>query len=123
MLKNTDHTGLILSAGIKLKPIRRKIKVRDCRAHYKKNLYKALNEEDWNDVLNSNNIDEAVDHSERTIHSHFKLLHASVSSRDPFWVPPLVNCLQRAKSRISPFNREKLIDIYRRISEVIRQNE
>ena len=46
----------------------------------------------------------------------------SVSSRDPFWGTPLVKCLHRAKSRISPFNKEKLDVINRRTSEVIRQN-
>ena len=102
MLIKTDHTGLILSAGIRLKPIRPKIKFHDCRAHCKD----ALNEEDWNDVLNSNNIDEAVNHLERTIQNHMNscmpLKTVSVSSCDPFWVTFLVKCLLRAKSRISP---------------------
>lgn len=44
---------------------------------------------------------------ERIIHSHMNscmpLKTVSVSSRDPFWVTPLVKCLQRAKSRISQF--------------------
>ena len=51
MLIKTDHTGLNLLAGIKLNPVRHKIKVRDCRAHCKESLYKALDKEDWNDVL------------------------------------------------------------------------
>ena len=67
-----------------------------------------------------------MNHLERTIHSHMNccmpLKTVSVSSRGPFWVTPLVKYLQRAKSRISPFNREKLNDINRRISEGIRQN-
>lgn len=60
-----------------------------------------------NNVLNSNNIAEAVDHLERIIHSHMNssmaLKTVSVSSRDLLWETPLVKCVQRANSRISLF--------------------
>jgi hypothetical protein len=33
MLTKTDHIGVILPAGTKLKPMRRKVEFRDCRKH------------------------------------------------------------------------------------------
>ena len=35
MLIKTDHEGFVLPAGLKLKPVRRKVLVRDCREHRK----------------------------------------------------------------------------------------
>ena len=54
MLIKADHTGVILPAGTKLRPIRRKVKVRDCRKHRKEDLYDlyiVLAGKDWDDVL------------------------------------------------------------------------
>ncbi len=44
MLTKTDHAGVILQAGIKLKPMRRKFQFRDCRKPRKDALYKSLAE-------------------------------------------------------------------------------
>lgn len=38
----TDHTAVILPPGTKLKPIRRKVQIRDCRKDRKECLYKSL---------------------------------------------------------------------------------
>ncbi len=46
MLTKTDHIGVILPAGMKLKPMRRKVEFRDCRKHRKEDFYEALAEED-----------------------------------------------------------------------------
>ena len=35
MLIMTDHEGFVLPAGLKLKPVRRKVLVRECREHRK----------------------------------------------------------------------------------------
>ncbi|CAB4027546.1 RNA-directed DNA polymerase from transposon X-element, partial [Paramuricea clavata] len=55
MLTKTDHIGVILPAGTKLKPIRRKVEFPDCRKHRKKDFHKALAKEDWEDVSQSTN--------------------------------------------------------------------
>lgn len=47
MFIKTDHSGVILQSGIKLKPLRRKLQFRDCRKHRKDALYKASAEENW----------------------------------------------------------------------------
>ena len=41
----TDHMAVILPAGIKLKPSRTKVHIRDCRKHWKNYLYQALADE------------------------------------------------------------------------------
>lgn len=47
----TDHTRVILPAGIKLKPIHQKVKVHDCRKHHK---------EEWDDVSETTDVDDAM---------------------------------------------------------------
>ena len=42
MLIKTDHEGFVLPAGLKLKPVRRKVLVRDCREHRKQSFYMTL---------------------------------------------------------------------------------
>ena len=41
----TDHTAVILPAGVKLKPVRKRVRIRDCRKHRKNDFYRALAEE------------------------------------------------------------------------------
>ena len=43
----TYHTAVILPAGSKLKPVRQKIRIRDCRKHRKEALYLELGGETW----------------------------------------------------------------------------
>ena len=49
----TDHKGVILPAGCKLKPIRHKVCIRDRREHRKISLYKTLEAETWDHVFES----------------------------------------------------------------------
>ena len=42
MLIKTDHEGFVLPAGLKLKPVRRKVLGRECREHRKQSFYMAL---------------------------------------------------------------------------------
>ena len=57
MLTKSDHIGVVLPAGTKLRPVRRKVKIRDQREHRKQDLYKALAEEDWSEVYQSLDVD------------------------------------------------------------------
>ena len=50
----TDHTAVILPAGSKLKPVRQKVRIRDCRKHRKEALYLELAGETWDSVLETN---------------------------------------------------------------------
>ena len=126
MLIKTDHQGVILPAGTKLKPVRRKVQIRDTRKHRKEALYLALNEEDWSEVLSGNNVDCVVNNMEKTIWTLMDkcmpLKSVRRSSRDPVWMTPLVKSMLRAKSRISCNNVERHKVITSRISEVISAN-
>ena len=42
MLTKSDHAGVVLPAGTKLRPVRRQVKIRDQREHRKQDLYKAV---------------------------------------------------------------------------------
>ena len=123
MLTKTDHIGVILPAGMKLKPMRRKVEFRDCRKHRKEDFYKALAEEDWEDVLQSTNVNDAVNCLERKIMDHMNRCMptktVSISSRDPYWMSPLIKSLLKAKSRIARSQKDRLSLINKRISDVI----
>ena len=60
MLTKAYHIGVILSAGMKL----------NCGKHRKEDFYKAFAEEDWEDVLQSTNVNDAVNCLERKIMDH-----------------------------------------------------
>ena len=63
----TDHAAVILPAGTKLKPIRQNVRIRDCRRHGKEGLYLKLVSENWDSVLNLNDVGEAVNNLEAKI--------------------------------------------------------
>ena len=122
----TDHTAVILSAGTKLKPIRQNVRIRDCRRHRKEGLYLKLVSENWESVLNLNDVEEAVNNLEAKIKHHMDecmpLRSVRMSSRDPVWMTPLVKSLMRVKSRIAPSNKDRLAEVNRKISELISKN-
>ena len=88
----TDHTAVILPAGTKLKPIRQNVRTSDCRRHRKEELYLKLASENWDSVLNLNDVEEAVNNLEAKIKHHMDecmpLRSVCMSSRDPVWMTP-----------------------------------
>ena len=66
----TDHTAVILPSGMKLKPIRQNVCIRDCRRHRKEGLYLKLVSENWDSALNLNDVEEAVNNLEAKIKHH-----------------------------------------------------
>ena len=122
----TDHFGVILPAGSKLKPIRTKVLIRDRRAHRKIALYQALENENWNQVLSANHPDQAVEKLEAVIHRHLNNCMpqrtVSMSTRDPHWMSPLVKSMLKTKAKVSISNTERLQHLNRRISQLISEN-
>ncbi|CAB3991556.1 Hypothetical predicted protein [Paramuricea clavata] len=122
----TDHIAVVLPAGTKLKPIRRKVQIRDCRKHRKAALYNSMATETWDNVIDSSDVQQAVLFLECKILSHMDncmpIRTISMSSRDPVWMTPLLKSMIRAKSRISELNKDRLKEINKRISEVISEN-
>ena len=122
----TDHTAVILPSGMKLKPIRQNVCIRDCRRHRKEGLYLKLVSENWDSALNLNDVEEAVNNLEAKIKHHMDecmpLWSVHMSSRDRVWMTPLVKSLMRVKSRIAPSNKYRLAEVNRKISELISKN-
>ncbi|CAB4022554.1 Hypothetical predicted protein [Paramuricea clavata] len=118
--------GVILPAGTKLKSMRRKVEFRDCRKHRKEDFHKALAEEDWENVSQSTNVNDAVNCLERKIMDHMNKCMptktVSISSGDPYWMSPLIKSLLKSKSRIARSQKDRLSLINKRISDVICQN-
>ena len=54
---------MILPAGSKLRLVRRKVHIRDRRLRRKQDLYLALVEEDWREVLETKNIKTGVNYT------------------------------------------------------------
>ena len=115
-----------IQTGTKLKPIRQNVRIRDCRRHRKEGLYLKLVSENWDSVLNLNDVEEAVNNLEAKIKHHMDecmpLRSVRMSSRDPVWMTPLVKSLKRVKSRIAPSNKDRLAEVNRKISELISKN-
>ena len=84
----------MLPAGTKLRPVLRKVKFCDQREHRKQDLYKALAEEDWSEVYQSQGVDQAVTCScmERIILSQLEkwmpMRTVTMQSWDPIWMTP-----------------------------------
>ncbi len=123
MLIKTDHLGVILPAGLKLKPIRRKVLVRDRREHRKQAFYRALENENWDQVMCNDNPDHVVERLEAIILGHLNYCVpqrvVSMSSRDPSWMSPLVKSLLKNKAKVSINNNQRLEHINNRISQII----
>ena len=126
MLMKTDHLGFIVPAGNKLKPLRWKVQFRDCREQRKTDLYQAVCDENWQDVLEAKNIDQAVNLLEFKIRMNMNkcmpVRTVTMSTCDPGWMTPLVKYMLRNKSRISVSGTDRNRDVSNRISEVIREN-
>ena len=84
--------------------------------------------ENWDSVLGTNGVDEAVNSLETLFPRHMDkcmpFRTVCISSRDPAWVTPLklLKSLMRSKSRIGQNRGNRLREINRRISEVISEN-
>ena len=86
-------------------------------------------EEDWPEVLDTKNVNEAVNKEEVTIRGHLDRCHldrcmpvrvVTMSSRDPAWMTPFVKAMLRSKSRVS--DEARLKELNGRILDVISEN-
>ena len=65
-----DHTAVIMTAGRKLKSVRHTVHIYDCRKHRKEDFYRALDGICWDDIMNTTNVEDAVNNLEFMIHAH-----------------------------------------------------
>ena len=88
-----------MPARNKLRPVRRKVIIRDCRENLKKALYLALSSEGWSEFLRSTNADALVSQLEAKLITLMDrclpLKTVTMSSRDPAKMSPLVKSLPK----------------------------
>ncbi|CAB3986806.1 Hypothetical predicted protein [Paramuricea clavata] len=123
----TDHLGIIVPQGTKLKPIRVKCTIKDKRTHRMLALKNALQQQKWSKVLDSDDVNEAANILHTTINS---LLDSclptrtvKMSTRDPIWLTPLVkSLLQRKYKLVARGKNDQAEEVSKRIAEIIAQN-
>jgi hypothetical protein len=120
----TDHLGVIIPAGIKLKPFRTKISFRDYRAQNKVKFQKKLAEKSWSEVTSMETVEEATKVlGNDMIDQCFPKKTVTLSTRDPPWMSPLLKYLIRKISKAK--SRRKLsiaAELTERISGIISHN-
>lgn len=86
-------------------------------------MYLKLVSENWDSVLNLNDVEEAVNNLEAKIKHRMDecmpLRSVRMSSHDPVWMTPLEKSLMRVKSRVAPSNKDWLAEVNKKISELI----
>ena len=119
----TDHKGVILPAGMKLKPLRCKYKLRDYREHRKIAFYQRLLDHQW---VYGTCVDSVVDSLTSDIHSMmedcFPFKTVRMSSRDPDWITPLVKVLLKKRNKLQIKNPDSANEISKRIAQLIKEN-
>ena len=117
----TDHTCFVVPAVTKLKPIRTGL-----QSSSEADLNATLVKENWDSVLASSNVDQAVGLLEEKAHGNMDscmpVRYVSFFSRGPAWMTPLLKYLIRTRSRISPRKVDWLRDINKGISNLISEN-
>ena len=94
----------------------------DCRRHRKEGLYLKLASENWDSVLNFNDVEEAVNNLEAKIKHHMDecmpLRSVRMSSRDPVWITPLVKSLMMVRSRIAQSTKDRLAEVNKKTKRI-----
>ena len=117
----TDHRGVILPPGVKLKPFRYKYTMHDYREHRRIEFHSKLLEQQWDDVesallcLNST--------LSRLMKECFPSKTVRMSTSDPPWMTPLVKTLLRKKAKIQVRKQDGCpVNLRERINSVINEN-
>ena len=96
----TDHKGIVLPPGAKLKPVRFKYILRDYREHRMNECHQKPLEHDWNNVNRCTNLDSADSDLRRLMAQCFSAKTVRMSSSDPPWISPLVKILLQKKAML-----------------------
>lgn len=101
-LIDTDHKSIIVNPRTRAKATRKRVELRDTRAHCKLAMFDFLKDIDWLAELSGENIDSAVSHFYSLINPEidifFPVQKIKVSSNDPVFVSPLVKYLLRKRN-------------------------
>ena len=99
-LTKTNHRGVVLPSGKKLKALRYKYELRDKRDHRKLAIEWQIHQYDWNSVLQPS-VENSVNELNSTILSimnHcFPVKKVTMSSCDPYWMTPVIKILLKKR--------------------------
>ena len=120
----TDHWGVVLPPGNKLKPLRTKCSFRDFREHHKITFTSELQDFDWTPVMIAPDVETATDVLNEKLHylmdKCFPVRRVVMSTRDPPWITPLVKYLLRKKKRAADKgNVDKVEDLSSKVCKLI----
>ena len=125
-LIKTDHWGVILPPGNKIKPIRSKCCFRDFREHHKIKFTSELEDFDWISVINALDVEIATSILNMELHNLmdkcFPVRRDVMSSRDPPWITPLVKYLLRKKRAANKGHVQKVEDFSSKLYKLIGEN-
>ena len=119
----TDHLGVVLPPGLKLKPVRIKVTFRDYREHRKILFENRIQAYEWSEVFNATDTDVATNLLNQSVKNLmdecFPKKTVQVSARDPPWITPLVKYLMKKRSKAIS---SKVHELSARISTIIGEN-
>ena len=126
-LIKTDHWGVILPLGNKIKPIQSKCCFRDFREHHKTKFTSELENFDWTPVINAPDVEIATSILNKDLPNLkdkcFPMRRFVMSSCDPTWITPLVKYLLRKKKRAADGGHtHKAEDLSSKVYKLIGEN-
>ena len=123
----TDHRGVIVPAGAKLKPMRYKFTIHDYREHRKIAFHAKLLEQSWDVIFDSEDVESASRYLQSTLrdvmNENFPAKTVGISTRDPPWMTPLAKSLLKKKAMAkcrSPDGHP--INLKERINAIVTKN-
>ena len=124
----SDHKGVVLPAGKKLKPVRCTYKIHDYREHRKIAFRQKLLEFNWEYMNSNTDVDRLVEELQAALcnmmEQCFPTKTVRVSSRDPKWMTPLLKILLKKRARLvaQGVEGDPITLLTERIGKVILEN-
>ena len=123
----TDHGGVIVPAGAKLKPMRCKCTMHDNREHRKIAFHAKLLEQSWDVIFDSEDVESASRFLQSTLrdlmNENFPSKTVPMSTRDPPWMTPLAKALLKKKAKAKCRSPDGCpINLKDRINAIVTEN-
>ena len=123
----TDHRGVIVPAGAKLKPMRYKFTIHDYREHRKIAFHAKLLEQSWDVIFDSEDVESASRYLQSTLrdvmNENFPAKTVGISTRDPPWMTQLAKGLLKKKAMAKCRSPDGCpINLKERINAIVTKN-
>ena len=123
----TDHRGVIVPAGARLKPMRYKCTMHDYREHRKIAFHAKLLEQSWDAIFDSKDVESASRYLQSTLrdlmNENFPVKTMHMSTRDPPWMTPLTKALLKKKAKAKCRSPDGCpISLKERINAIVTEN-